>query len=113
MVRRGFSLLCKIFSSMLMESVGRVLENGTSAFAEFVRSNDVETIPGTRSIIIVDIHQVGTSCGYSVPYYDFKAYRPVLNDHFAKMEQRFQSGKMNDSIERLVFLCRALVVFFC
>jgi hypothetical protein len=100
-------------SLILMDSVGTVLENGTQAFTDFVRSHDVETIPGTRSIIIVDIHQVGSSCGFSVPYYDFKAYRPVLNDHFAKMEQRFKSGKKNDSIERLVFICSSLVVSFC
>jgi hypothetical protein len=91
---------------MLIGYVGRVLENGTQPFTEFVKSNEIKTIPGTRSIIIVDIHQVGSSCGYSVPYYDFKAYRPVLNDHFAKKEQRFKSGNTDESIERFVCICK-------
>jgi hypothetical protein len=79
---------------------GRVVENGTKQFEDFVCLHKVETIPGTRSIIIVDIHQVGSSCGFSVPFFDFKEYRPVLNDHFAKKEQRFLAGKKEESIER-------------
>ncbi len=66
---------------------GRVLENGTGAFEEFVKKNDVKTIPGSRAIIIVDVHQAGTSCGYSVPYYDFKEFRGALNEVFAKREK--------------------------
>ncbi len=57
-------------------------------------------MPGTRSIIIVDIHQVGSSCGFSVPFYDFKSYRPVLNDHFAKKEKRFKEGKEDESMDQ-------------
>lgn len=38
---------------------GRVLENGTKKFESFVKEHKVEMMPGTRSIIIVDIHQVG------------------------------------------------------
>jgi hypothetical protein len=79
-----------------------VLENGTSEFTDFIDQHKVETLPGSRSIVIVDIHQVGTSCGYSVPYFDFKAFRPILNDHFAKKEERFKAGKTEDSIERFV-----------
>jgi hypothetical protein len=50
----------------------------------------------------VDIHQVGTSCGFSVPYYDFKEFRPILNDHFAKKEEKYKAGNENESIERFV-----------
>ncbi|KAK5175840.1 uncharacterized protein LTR77_000980 [Saxophila tyrrhenica] len=78
---------------------GQVLENGTKDFSDFVSKNSVELLPGTRSIIIVDIHQVGSSCGFSVPFYDFKAYRPVLNDHFAKKEKRFKEGKADESMD--------------
>lgn len=79
-----------------------MLENGTEAFDTFVHANDVETIPGTRSIIIVDIHQVGSSCGFSVPYYDFKDYRPILNDFFANKERKFKAGKTEESMDRSV-----------
>lgn len=84
----------------LTEGLGRALENGTSEFESFVAKHDVKTIPGTRSIIIVDIHQVGTSCGFSVPYYDFKAHRDILNEHFWKKDERFKAGLSKDSIPR-------------
>ena len=81
---------------------GRVFENGTPAFNDFVKEHQVECIPGTRSIILVDIHQVGTSCGFSVPYYDFKDYRPILNDFFKKKAQREAAGHSSDSMPRCV-----------
>jgi hypothetical protein len=79
-----------------------VIENFTDEFETFVKANDVKTIPGTRSIIIVDIHQVGSSCGFSVPFFDFKEFRPVLNDFFAKKEEKFKAGKKEESIDRYV-----------
>lgn len=45
---------------------GRVLENESKEFDDFIAKHEVKTIPGSRSIIVVDIHQVGTSCGFSV-----------------------------------------------
>jgi hypothetical protein len=48
----------------------------------------------------VDIHQVGSSCGFSVPFFEFKDFRPVLNDHFAKKEEKFKAGKTEESIDR-------------
>jgi hypothetical protein len=36
------------------------------------------TIPGARSIITVAIERVQTSCGYSVPFMDFRDDRPTL-----------------------------------
>lgn len=35
--------------------------------------------PGTRAIIHIAVTRVSDSCGYSVPLYDFKADRDVLN----------------------------------
>lgn len=79
---------------------GRVLENGTSAFDSFVQEHKVQCIPGTRSIIMVDIHQVGTSCGFSVPFYDFQEYRQTLNEHFKKRAQREAEGNASESMPR-------------
>lgn len=62
--------------------------------------HNVQTIPGTRTIITVDIHQVGSSCGFSVPFYDFKDFRPTLNDFFANKERKFKSGKSQESMDR-------------
>lgn len=80
---------------------GRVLENGTNEFAKFIADHSVETLPGTRSIIIVDVHQVGSSCGFSVPFYDFKEFRPVLNDHFEKKRRKYEEeGKEDESMDQ-------------
>lgn len=79
---------------------GRALENGTPDFAAFVKQHGVKLIPGSRSIVIVDIHQVGSSCGFSVPYYDFQSFRPILNDFMAKKERKFQAGDEKESMDR-------------
>jgi hypothetical protein len=55
-------------------------------FGRFVKEHGVKTIRGTRSIILVDIDQVGSSCGFSVPFYDFKGYRDTLNNFFKKKD---------------------------
>lgn len=79
-----------------------MLENGTKEFETYVATHSIECIPGTRSIIIVNIHQVGSSCGFSVPFYDFKEFRPVLNDFFANKEKKFKAGKTEESMDRYV-----------
>ena len=60
----------------------------------------METIPGTRSIIIVDVHQAGSSCGFSVPYYDFRAHRQTLNEVFRKRAESYKAGNEKDNILR-------------
>jgi hypothetical protein len=65
-----------------------------------VAKHSVNTIVGTRSIIIVDIHQVGTSCGFSVPFYDFVGFRDTLNEHFRKKDEKFKAGNTNESMDR-------------
>ena len=82
--------------------LGVVHENGSKEFEEFVEKHNVQTIPGTRSIIIVDIHQVGSSCGFSVPYYDFKGHRDILNKHFQTKQDKFEKGNEKESMPRLV-----------
>ncbi|RKU44149.1 hypothetical protein DL546_005293 [Coniochaeta pulveracea] len=79
---------------------GRALEHGTKEFESFVAEHEVKTIPGTRSIIIVDIHQVGTSCGFSVPYYEFKGHREILNEFMKRRDDRFKAGLSKESMPR-------------
>lgn len=79
---------------------GRVLENGTASFDDFVRKHDVHIIPGARAIVLLDIHQVGTSCGFSVPYYEFKEHRTILNDFFQKKDAKFKEGNEKESMPR-------------
>jgi hypothetical protein len=89
---------------------GRVLEQGTRNFAVFADKHAVQVLPGTRSIIVVDIHQVGTSCGFSVPFFDFKEFRSTLNDHHERKEAKYRAGNEKESFER--FFPHLLLLFF-
>ena len=82
-----------------------MLEYGTGEFDGFVEKHNIDTIAGTRSIIVVEIHQVGSSCGYSVPFFEFKDFRPVLNNYWKQKEKRFLAGKSDESVERFVSVC--------
>jgi len=53
---------------------GTVYEYGTP---EYERLLPVRR-PGSRAVIMIDVHKVGTSCGWSVPLYDFKGHRSQL-----------------------------------
>jgi hypothetical protein len=81
---------------------GKVLESGSAAFDEFVREHEggMEVIPGTRSVIVVEIEQVGTSCGFSVPFYEFKGHRDVLNELWRKKVKRIEEGKESQTMPK-------------
>ena len=49
-------------------------ENWSAAVSNF------PTLAGTRQIIEIDIEMVQTSCGMSIPYFDFKEERLQLDD---------------------------------
>lgn len=78
---------------------GRAIENGTSEFEAFVAEHKVPLKPGSRSIIMVEVDQCATSCGFSVPYYDFVGHRPILDDHFAKKDAKFRAGDEKESMD--------------
>ncbi|KAF2825487.1 hypothetical protein CC86DRAFT_352940 [Ophiobolus disseminans] len=78
----------------------RAIENGTPAFSAFVTEHKVPLIPGSRSIISLSIDQCATSCGFSVPYYDFVGHRPILDDFFAKKQRKFEEGDEKESMDR-------------
>lgn len=79
---------------------GGVHEAGGEDFDDFVKKHDLQVLPSSRSIIIVKVHQVASSCGYSVPYYEFKDFRNTLNETFARKEEKFELGKSQESRER-------------
>lgn len=82
---------------------GRVLERGTREYDGFVEANGVRCYNGTRSVIVVEVHQVGSSCGFSVPFYDFKEFRPTLLNHYDKLVAKWEkSGRVEDSLDQCV-----------
>ncbi|KAF1980969.1 pyridoxamine phosphate oxidase family protein [Aulographum hederae CBS 113979] len=79
---------------------GEVLEYGTQKYLDFVKQTSADTIPGTRAVIVVHIHQVGSSCGFSMPLFDFKDFRSTLNEFFEKRVAAEEAGNKKDGIER-------------
>lgn len=45
---------------------------------------DLDRASQIRGIVVADIHKVGTSCGWGVPYYEFKGERPTLKRFWEK-----------------------------
>jgi len=55
-----------------------VLSDDTKKWKELVNKFDTPVLPGTRQIVINHVDRVQTSCGYAVPYMDFKEDRMSL-----------------------------------
>lgn len=56
---------------------GEVILPSDEKFSEF--QNHFPLHAGTRSFIVVHVQEVSSSCGYSVPVYEFKQHRDVLD----------------------------------
>lgn len=60
---------------------GRVVRVDTPEFDTLLETHyqdsDIYNATGKRAIIVVDVDQVGVSCGWAVPYMDFKSERPT------------------------------------
>ncbi|KAJ3724225.1 hypothetical protein DFJ43DRAFT_637875 [Lentinula guzmanii] len=87
--------ICRLFGT------GTVHEYGTPEYNEFIPKN---RLPGSRAVIVVDVHKVGTvifgfllftnyhlltsyqSCGYAIPFYEFKSHRNQLLQWAQKKE---------------------------
>lgn len=62
-------------------------------------------LPGTRQIFVMDIESIQTSCGMSIPFYEYKSERNQLND-WAKEKgvdgiSNYQQEKNTKSIDGL------------
>ncbi|KAF7977742.1 hypothetical protein HWV62_2822 [Athelia sp. TMB] len=65
---------------------GIVHEYGTPGYDALIPPHTRK--PGSRAAIVIDVHKVGTSCGYAVPLYAFQAHRAKLLDSLAHAEER-------------------------
>lgn len=60
---------------------GRSLPQGTDEYAKLLATAfGGDEPPGARQIVVLDVELVQTSCGYSVPLYDYKQERLVLKN---------------------------------
>ncbi|EJD04571.1 uncharacterized protein FOMMEDRAFT_83444 [Fomitiporia mediterranea MF3/22] len=65
---------------------GQVYEYGSPEYNEFIPKETRK--PGSRSVIVVDVHKVGSSCGYSIPFYDFRGERTLLFEYAQRVEMK-------------------------
>ncbi|TFK23311.1 hypothetical protein FA15DRAFT_757322 [Coprinopsis marcescibilis] len=72
---------------------GKVYEYGTPQYKELLPHDRRE--PGSRAAIWIDIHRVSTSCGYSIPFFTYKAPRIKLH----KMSMVFEQNEYGLSEE--------------
>ncbi|KAL1664525.1 hypothetical protein GGF50DRAFT_88623 [Schizophyllum commune] len=63
---------------------GTIHEYGTPEYDKYIPAG--KRHPGSRAVIEVDIHKVGASCGYGVPFYNYAGPRTLLSRKTAKFE---------------------------
>ncbi|KAJ7111136.1 hypothetical protein C8R43DRAFT_1041616 [Mycena crocata] len=63
---------------------GTAYEFGTPEYSNFIAPEARK--PGSRAVIVVDVYKVSTSCGYAVPFFDFKSHRTRLLNWAATKE---------------------------
>ncbi|EEB93529.1 hypothetical protein MPER_07797 [Moniliophthora perniciosa FA553] len=77
---------------------GTVYEFGTPEYNSIIPPE--QRSPGSRAVIMVDVHKVGTSCGFAIPFFDFKSYRTKYdgtairfeNSDIAAQEENIETG---------------------
>jgi len=54
----------------------RVYERGDEGYENLLA--EFPEFPGTRSVIVSDLFRIADSCGWSIPFYEYKGERPQL-----------------------------------
>jgi len=76
---------------------GTVHEFGTPEYEALIPPETRQ--PGSRAAIVLDVKKVGSSCGYAVPYYDFKAHRSLLQKWNESCDNRDFDFEAKQSLE--------------
>ena len=79
---------------------GRTVLPGSEEWAELLPL--FPTIPGTRQIIVAEIHRVQTSCGYAVPLMEFKGERETFRKWAESAgEEKLEAGRKEKNVVSL------------
>ncbi|KAI0319889.1 hypothetical protein OF83DRAFT_1039751, partial [Amylostereum chailletii] len=70
---------------------GVAYEYGSKEYEELLPAE--ERNPGSRGVIVVDVHRVGTSCGWGVPFYDYVGPRTTLSNFGVQLEKKSQAAE--------------------
>ncbi|KAF8892727.1 hypothetical protein CPB85DRAFT_1230539 [Mucidula mucida] len=63
---------------------GTIYEFGTPEYNSFISASTRR--PGSRAVIMIHVHKVGSSCGYAVPLYTYVGQRTKLDQYAARFE---------------------------
>lgn len=76
---------------MRLMGTGRVIRVDTPEFntlmETYYEGSELARASGKRAIILADVRKVSTSCGYGVPYFDYKGARNTLIDTWSKRDE--------------------------
>jgi len=71
-----------------------------------------EELPGTRSIIVLELERINTSCGYAVPFMELVGERPTLQQWAERKDEvqldAYREGKNAESIDGLPAVPRTI-----
>ncbi|KAG2123691.1 hypothetical protein BD769DRAFT_1359422 [Suillus cothurnatus] len=70
---------------------GTVYEFGTPEYNDFIPPSNRKA--GSRAIIVIDVHKVGTSCGFGVPLYKYETQRTILERWCDTLENFDRDGE--------------------
>ncbi|KAG0207296.1 hypothetical protein BGX28_001453 [Mortierella sp. GBA30] len=76
---------------MRLLGTGRVVRVDSTEYNQLMEQHfvdsDICNASGKRGIIMIDVRKVGTSCGYAVPYYDYRGQRETLVKAFSTRDE--------------------------
>ena len=79
---------------------GRVLEPGDDGFAALAER--FAHLPAIRNLVVVDVELIRDSCGYGVPFYDYRGERDSLSNWVnAKSEQELEAYRRKNNAQSL------------
>ena len=58
---------------------GECIPIGDSRFSELATHFSADVGVGARSVISIEVERVSDSCGYGVPFMDFRSHRPTMD----------------------------------
>jgi hypothetical protein len=72
---------------------GEVVLKDSQKWKVLVQEHFADVLPSARQIIVSHVDRVQTSCGYAVPFYDYKEDRETLKNYMKVKEKK---GAMQD-----------------
>ncbi|MBW8805439.1 MAG: pyridoxamine 5'-phosphate oxidase family protein [Catenulisporales bacterium] len=72
-----------------VHGVGEVVFRDDPRWPEYVGLFPAASDPGPRAIVLVSATRVSDSCGFAVPYMEYKGERRLLAEYFGRRDEEF------------------------